>query len=157
MAHDYFVGSVAYPYHLSIGGILLNDRNEVCCHYFKHIEIAGLSATDLYLLMRETIHPNETIEQCLAGDLLAYVGSLITTFPRKGVTIQKTTLYFTARLQEGVSLSRSTQDIEGTSEVCWHSLDFLIEKVKGRQLGGYGIDESEVLERVKSHVESLKR
>lgn len=89
--NNYFIGTKENPYHLSIGGVLKNAEGKICCHYFDHISHPAFGAYDnFYLLMRETIEPGESIEQCLhrglseefgaTAELKSYLGSIVSHF-----------------------------------------------------------------------------
>ncbi len=161
MSHNYFRGTIENPYHISIGAVLVNNEGQVCCHYFKEIDHRQFKdAKDLYLLMRETIEPNETIEEVLHRGLMEefgaeatlnrYLGSIISYFPRKNISIEKTTLYF---LFDFISLEesrRSKDDVEGNSEIRWINPSDLIIKMReqGIRLMRSDLDESAILERL---------
>src|SRR5262245_37707257 len=62
---NHFQRSKEYPFHISIGAILLNKDKKIGCHYFKKIAVPEFGFfEDFYILMRETIEPGETIENC---------------------------------------------------------------------------------------------
>ena len=88
---NYFQGTVENPYHISIGAIVKNDEGKIACHYFKTITHKDIGTMEnIFLLMRETIETNETIESCLTrglleefgmrADLKSYVGSIVSKF-----------------------------------------------------------------------------
>lgn len=162
---NYFQGTVENPYHISIGAIVKNSEGKIACHYFETITYKSIGTMEnIFLLMRETIEINETIESCLArglleefgmkADLKSYVGSIVSKFPIRGtdVFVEKTTLYF---LCDFVSIDESLRkpfDIEATSRIQWLSADDLIMRMK-EQTQRYQRedgDESSVLERVKN-------
>jgi len=165
---NYYQGRIDHPWHLSVGAVVLNERNEVCCHYFKAIKHKSWEETfkDFYTLMRETIEMGETIEQTLhrglmeefgiEGIIRAYVGSINCMFPLKDKQIEKTTLYFLVDLQSFDPTKRSQADQESQSEIQWQSLDFLIPKMKesAKRLKRADADESDILERVKEYLKS---
>lgn len=67
---NYFQGTLDHPYHISIGAVVKNTEGKICCHYFDSLTHKSVGTlTDFILLMRETIEPNETIEQCLMRGL----------------------------------------------------------------------------------------
>lgn len=159
----YFQGTVTHPYHVSIGAVVLNEEGKVCCHYFKSLETKATGTLEnFYLLMRETIEPHESIEDCLArglqeefgitASLETYIGSIVSKFEIKdtGVFVEKTTLYFLCRM---VSIDESTRkegDVEATSTIMWMDPEELIVcmKEQGKRLGREDADESKIVEAI---------
>jgi 8-oxo-dGTP pyrophosphatase MutT (NUDIX family) len=117
---------------------------------------------NFYIPMRETIEPNESVEQCLARGLMeefgieatlrAYLGTIISHYPMlsAGVTIEKTTLYFLCDLVSSDISKRKPDDPESDSEIFWLKPEELIIKMKeqGQRLNRSDIDESPALERL---------
>lgn len=127
---NHFQRSKEYPFHVSIGAIVIDKDKKVACHYFKELDIPALGkAEDLYLLMRETIEPGESIEQCLARGLQEefgakasmrhYIGSIVSRFSlaKEGSTVEKTTLYFLCDLVSFDPSRRKDGDPERGSEI----------------------------------------
>lgn len=163
MPQNYFQGTVKNPYHISIGAVVKNAEGNICCHYFDSITLPSIGTLrDFYLLMRETIEPNETIEQCLSrglleefgitGTLNRYIGSIVSTFEvgNTGVYIQKTTLYFLCDFVSMDESLRKKEDIEASSEIRWVAPLELIAKMKeqGKRLGRSDVDESMIVEHI---------
>jgi len=112
MTTTYFQGNSLHPQHISVGAILVNEKGEVCCHHFFTKDLKGYWADekldDFYILMRETIEPDESLEHALhrglqeefgaTGELVDYVGAIKSTFMHKEVEVEKTTLYFLCKL-----------------------------------------------------------
>lgn len=165
---NYFQGNSSHPQHVSVGAVLVNDKNEVCCHHFdsKKFDFKGYwkdeNIEDFYILMRETVESGETLEAALRrglleefgaeAELVDYIGSIQSHFKSKGVEIEKTTLYFLCKLISQDLNKRSAGDVEFESQVEWRSADFLIPKMK-EQSARYGrtdIDESQILKRLKT-------
>ncbi len=162
----YYQGADEHPWHLSVGAVLVNEKGEVCHHHFTDALIKGYwpdeGLSDFYLLMRETVHPNETLEEAVHRGLLEefgamaeivdYIGSYTSTFEHKGVVIQKTTPYFLCKLLFQDETKRDASDIEGETVLEWHMPDFLIPKMKeqGIRYKRTDVDESEILERLKA-------
>lgn len=165
MSDNYFQGTKDHPYHLSVGAVVMNEKNEVCCHFFDKPAGPGFkygTFENFYLLMRETIEPNESIEQCLERGLQeefgmkakmkSYIGSLDSHWMTKegNIRINKTTLYFLCEPISFITLNRREDDPEKSSSIVWINIRELIEKMKeqGRRLGNVTLDESEILERI---------
>ncbi|MFZ3019977.1 MAG: NUDIX hydrolase [Minisyncoccia bacterium] len=164
--NNYFQGNKKHPQHISVGAILLNDAKEVCIHHFTNPELlkgywTEQGFTDFYLLMRETIEPNQTLEEALhkglmeefgaTAKIMDYVGSIQSHFLDGTTMVEKTTLYFMCKLKKQDTSKRSG-DIESKTELEWQTVDFLIPKMK-EQYEKYkrdDVDESKILERIKS-------
>lgn len=160
---NYFRGTSNHHFHISIGGVVVNDEGKICCHYFKTIQHPYYKDfKDFHLLLRETIEPNESIEACLArglqeefgieAKLESYLGSTISHFPlvsHNHEVIEKTTLYFLCRFISIDESKRAKGDSEATSEIRWFEPRELILKLKeqGIRLGEKDMDESLIVER----------
>lgn len=161
---NYFQGSSTQPYHLSVGAVVMNDKEEICCHYFGK-KVPGSKygdCEDFYLLMRETIEPNESIEEALSrglkeefgmkAELKKYLGTLESYWMSgEDVKINKTTLYFLCKLESFDLKNRKENDPEIFSIVQWVPLKDLIVKMReqGKRFGEYStLDESKILERI---------
>lgn len=160
---NYFQASKTYPYHISVGAVVVNGSGEVCCHYFKKFEHPSFGVgEDFYILMRETIEPNETIERCLArglreefgmeAKLIAYLGAIISHFPliKDGSVAEKATLYFLCEPVSFDVLKRDPADEEASSVIRWVKPEELIPKMKeqSKRLGRIDTDESAILQRL---------
>lgn len=144
----------------------MNAKREICCHHFFTKNLKGYWADEkidnFYLLMRETLEPNESLEQALhrglqeefgaTGEMIDYVGSIKSAFKHKGVDIEKTTLYFLCKLINQDLLKRIGNDIESKSTVEWRTPDYLIPRMKEQAIrfSRTDVDESIILERVKT-------
>lgn len=164
MGSTYFQGNYSHPQHISVGGILMNDGGEICCHHFYTKDLRGYWADekldDFYILMRETIEPNESLEHALhrglweefaaTAELVDYVGSIKSNFKHKEVDVEKTTLYFLCKLINQDISKRSGDDIEKKSIIEWRKPEFLIPLMKNQAIksGRTDVDESDILERV---------
>lgn len=92
MPYSIFSATQSSPYHLSAGAIVINDSGKIGTHHFvSHPEVlkrTGLQ--DMFLLVRETIEPGESLEQAALrgiyeefgakGEVLGYLGSRTTSF-----------------------------------------------------------------------------
>ena len=166
MKPTYFQGNNVHPQHISVGGILLNGKGEICCHHFFTKDLKGYwteeKLDDFYILMRETLEPNESLEEALhrglqeefgaTGEIINYVGSIKSAFKHKGVDIEKTTLYFLCKLISQDLSKRTGDDIESKSNIEWRTPDSLIPRMKEQSMkfGRTDVDESSILEKLKS-------
>jgi hypothetical protein len=165
MVTTYFQGNKDHPQHISVGAVLMNDRSEVCCHHFRTKDLKGYwkdqSLDDFYLLMRETLEPDETLEHALDRGLMEefgataemkdYIGSIQSRFKDNGIEVEKTTLYFLCKTVFQDASKRTGTDIEMNSLVEWQKPGFLIPRMK-KQAEKYGrtdVDESGILEKLK--------
>ena len=159
---NHFQGSTEHPYHISVGGVLQNEKGEIAVHYFKHVSHPEFGeADDFYTLMRETLEEHETLEEALSrglleefgatGNLSSYLGSLVSHFPKHGVSIEKTTLYFLLTCTSIDEKKRLKDDPEIQSEIRWVPPSELIHVMKsqGARIGREDLDESAVIERVR--------
>lgn len=156
---NYFQGSKETPYHISIGAVLRNGEGKIATHYFEYfIHPRVGEAHDFHILMRETVEPGESLEGVLARGLMeefgatatlhSYIGSIVSHFPKGGVSIEKTTLYFLCDLVSINPALRSAEDAEDGSEIQWNEPSYLISKMKEQlvRIGREDLDESKVLE-----------
>ncbi len=155
---NYFIASKKQPYHLSVGAVVFNDKGQICAHYLKDVTVQGRRYEDFYLLMKETLHPGESLEEGahrglmeefgMNADLKDFIGSYQTVIPREDFMFDKTTLYFTAAHETHDESKRSQEDIEGGSVIVWNTPEFFIEKMKeqGKRIGPPA-DESQIVER----------
>lgn len=65
MKYHYFIGQKKNPYHLSVGAVVLNSKKQVYCHHLRGMR----GKKDVYLLMRETVRPNDSLEEALKRGL----------------------------------------------------------------------------------------
>lgn len=168
---NYYGGNKNHPQHISVGAVVFNDKKQICANKIEKEKIIGYLAgyevdkvKDInYLLMRETLHPNETLEQALHRGLLEefgikakmidYIGSIEGHFFHEGVKVQKTTLYFICELiEEDKNLAED--DIEGQSENVWLDIEDLIEKMNEQceNLDRTDLNEGSILERAKKYL-----
>jgi hypothetical protein len=161
----YFQGNSKHPQHVSVGAILVNDKKEVCCHHFFTKDLNGYwkdcGLDDFYLLMRETVKPNEALEHAVhrglmeefgaTGEIVDYVGSMQARFTHEEIEVEKTTLYFLCRFIDQDLSRRNKEDIEGETLLEWRTAEYLIPlmKVQAEKFDREDVDESGILERVK--------
>jgi hypothetical protein len=162
-----FQADIKHRQHLSVGAIIFNDKKEICFHKFKKEDVAPRLLIDnldrdLYLCMSESLEMGETLEEAvhrglqeefgITADIIGYAGSVVAKYqgPETGKIMEKTTIYFVCNL---ISQDESLREdgIEGSTEVFWKPIDFLIEKSHNQGTGTNfeTFDESAILERVK--------
>jgi hypothetical protein len=159
---NYFQRNKKSPYHISIGVVLMNKKKEICTMYLKEYSNTAIKTIkDFHSLVRETLEPNETIEQCINRGLMeelgatakinSFLGSMVAITPQEDYMFQKTTLYFLCDLISIDTSKRSKEDKEIGAEICWTPLGELILKMKGqgKRLNRDDLDEGVILERIK--------
>jgi len=156
MSTNYYRGVEDKPYHLSVGAVLMNDQGQVACHHFEKIR----GYEDIYILMRETMEPGESIDEALARGLMeefgatakirTFLGSTVVDVTDSPTPFEKTTLYFVCDLIEMDNAKRLTDDPEAGSTVMWKEIPELqdLMKAQGKRYDLSDIDESEVLDRL---------
>jgi len=152
---NYFRGEVGTPYHLSIGAVVFNDKSEILTHYFKRSSLHDLD--DIYILMRETLLPNETLEEAVKRGLKeefgviakmeSFIGSLVSHFPGAKEEVEKTTGYFLCQYVTDITGGRAVIDEESTSELQWLQPEELANKMRkqGERTGRSDLDESKIV------------
>lgn len=157
-------GSKEYPYHISIGAVLVNGEGKVCAHYFDQLQIGSRQAKDFHILMRETPELGESIMETLerglneefgaTATIRHFIGSITAKIENVDTLKEKTTLYFLCDVVTQDITQRKDVDAESSSQVGWYDPDFLISKMKrqGRETGYEDIDESAILKRAKQYL-----
>ncbi|MBI3572217.1 NUDIX domain-containing protein [Candidatus Kaiserbacteria bacterium] len=166
---NYFQGGKEHPQHISVGAVMRNADSLIRVHHFPKDVTKGfwksIGVTDLYILMRETLEPNETLEAALARGLAEefnavatlddYLGAIISTpyderTPGERFPFEKTTLYFLCTYEKDAGVRRDMSDAEGQSILEWQSADFLIPimKTQRERFARDDVDESAILERL---------
>ncbi|MEX2405651.1 MAG: NUDIX domain-containing protein [Candidatus Paceibacterota bacterium] len=161
-----FSGAKEYPFHLSIGALLVNDIGEICCHFYPEgLPYESGNEGELYLLMRETPHEGESIEDVVhrgiyeefgaKGKITHYLGTVNSWFPgvTTGITIHKTTLYFLTKLDHIDLSKRDYDDVESTSTIMWIEPEELkdIFIKQGKRFKRTDLDESKIVENYIKH------
>lgn len=146
-------GTKENPYHLSVAAVLFNEEGKV----------AVIRKRDNYFcLPRETIYADETLIQGLKRGLgeevgvdcvvKRYLGSLVNHFDRAdGTDIEKTTLYFEAKLINS-SYDRTPENDEVSDEVFWVSPDEAVKLIEGSShIEGGKNEECLIIPRAQGH------
>lgn len=160
-------GNSNHPYHVSVGALVYNDKKEILCHYFDQNPKVGYfqenNLRNFYILMRETMEPNESLESTLSrglleefgvmGEIITYIGSIQSHFTHKAVSVEKTTLYFLVKLIS-IDESKREKKEEGTSTLEWQRADYLIPKMKEQtvRFSRTDLDESAIIERAQKFI-----
>lgn len=168
MNKNIFQSSKEFPFHISVGAILTNTSGLICTHFYKKSDLPWESEgkSDLYLLMRETMHPHETIETAIKrglmeefgakGEIKSYIGSIKSTFPLHGgeTMVEKTTLYFHVEMTDFNPVLRDKDEIESKSEILWIKPEELLGLFteQGKKYERDDIDESKVIENYLKYV-----
>lgn len=163
MSTNIFQASKQFPFHISVGAVLTNSDGLICCHYYKKADlpIESEGKSDLYLLMRETLQPEETLEAAMTrglreefgatGELKSYLGSIVSTFPLRisKVPVQKTTLYFHVAVTTFQPTERDKDEVESKSEIQWLVPEVLQDVfiTQGKKYDRSDLDESIIIER----------
>jgi len=157
-----FSGKKEYPFHLSIGAVLVNERGQIACHFFKkqQLDFESEGRSDLYLLMRETPQDNESILDTInrglleefgaKGEVVHFIGAINAWFPgvTTGIKIHKTTLYFLVHLSDIDPSKREPNAVESRSDILWFEPEELINlfKEQGSKYERTDLDESKIIE-----------
>ena len=154
--------SVESPTHISVAAVFRNNDRKILCHFFKKEDLPDESEgkSDLYLLMRESLHLEESLESAVArglmeeygaeGNIVDFLGTIVSHFPSSdnySITIEKTVLYF---LVDFVSLDESKREVgavESRSQLLWLTPEDLLEKnvTQSARYSRTDIDDSKII------------
>ena len=147
-----YKGTKEYPFHISVGVVLLNDKNEVACHFYGEQKIRNYPK-NFYTLLHESPEVGESLEDTvmrgfkeeysMTGSIEHFIGTLVTFFDLDGAKVERTVPYFLCKL---ISIQeRNLADPEAISEIRWMNIDELISimATEGED------DESKILKDVK--------
>lgn len=162
MPSNIFQANKNIPFHVAVGAVLTDKDGKICCHFFNKGELdqepEGIS--DLYLLMRETLHAGESLSDAIERGLLEefgakgeighFLGAINAWFPgvTTGIKIYKTTLYFFVHLIELDVNLREQGAAESRSELRWMEPEALITlfREQGAKYDRTDLDESDIIE-----------
>lgn len=162
-----YKNSKEFPYHISVGAVLLRDDGAVAYQYFSKETILKITNIDrdIYTLMRETIEEEkgETILEALhrgldeefgvKGTVRGYLGSLETHVINETKIhpedFKKTTLYFLVDILPDQTLRTLSSDTGVTFTNGWMEPGRLIEFMDKQSEGLVRTDlsESEIIKR----------
>lgn len=132
--------------HLSVGAVILNDKQEVLVHKLERIG-------NKFFLPKKTHSNNLTLEQTLDRvenevgyriKPIKYLGSRQSTFPSEnGIPVEKTTLYFLCQIIQ--QTQRDPNDRDNDSELLWVEKTKLISTMQEQGRDANDLDESIIL------------
>ena len=155
-----FQHSPEAPFHISVGAVVVNAEGKILAHKITKQNIpAEISEKmedmpEVYILMRESLENDETLEQAVhrgireefgvEGEIKKYLGSIQVFIPQEA--FEKTTLYFHVALTH--IGERPTNDAESYSDIEWIAPDTLLQKMKsqGEKTTRGDLDESKIIE-----------
>jgi ADP-ribose pyrophosphatase YjhB (NUDIX family) len=135
--------STESPTHISVAALLRNSEGNILCHFFKKEDLPHESEgkSDLYLLMRESLHLGESLEDAVhrglmeeygaEGNVVDFLGTIVSHFPSSQdptVTIEKTVLYFLVDYISQDESKREEGAVESRSKLLWLTPADLLEK-----------------------------
>jgi hypothetical protein len=149
------------PFHVSVGALVVNDEGKIRVHHATKektkeqylLKLGGLP--EVYLLMRETLQDNESLEDAvnrgvyeefgIKGQIKKYLGAIQGLIQEDG-GFEKTTLYFLVEMTE--QLPRPDVDEESHTDLEWREPEELITimQKQGRDSDHGGLDESKIVE-----------
>ncbi len=162
---DLFKHSVENPFHISVGVLLINSEGRILVHHYQRSKMPERylmwfeQLDDLYILMRESLENNESLEQAIhrglseefgaRGEIKRYIGSIQAIFPNaQQQPVEKTTLYFQVLLSESGSHERHLDGVESLSDLEWCEPQELLSKLKIQRdsLKRTDMDETKIVE-----------
>lgn len=154
--------SIHSPTHISVAALMRNSEGQALCHYFQKEDLPHESEgkSNLYLLMRESLHLGESLEAAVArglmeeygatGTIVDFLGTIISHFPSsddKQITIEKTVLYFLVDFILIDETLREAGAVESRSQLLWLAPSDLLEKnmTQGALYSRTDIDDSKII------------
>lgn len=145
------------PYHLSVVVVPTDDAGNVACHYYprKGWRNTRESWEDVFLLLSETVEPDETLADAVSrglreelsaqGEPEVFLGSHSVSVPSRWGTYQKTLLFFRVRVRSG----RAMRSKELGAKVILLPPDELLIRMRAQRARGIGggVDGLEAIER----------
>jgi len=140
--NNFYKHDLPQPFHVSVGGILFNEKYEICVHHFFKKDVPEVShflmdyLDEAYHLMRESLEGNESLQDAVVRGMMEefgvevavdkYLGSKIDiiTGPDQ-MPFEKLTIYHSAKFtSQG---ERKFFDIESKSKMEWYSPQDLLK------------------------------
>jgi len=144
-----FIGTPEDPFHMSVGVVLLNEKNEVIVHKYDLESNEALRSTikrsvgvseriQFYSIMTETPEDGETLMETAerglieefgaSGDFMHYLGTTVGTFKRFGsdILIEKAAPFFLYKMTSLDESKRDPNSMESKSEIVAVEMDALI-------------------------------
>lgn len=166
ISESLFKASKKFPYHLSVGAVVLSVDNKIVCEkYGEDVveKITGLKK-EAVTLMRETLENGESAEGCLRRGLLeelnlneyeimGFLGSIESYIEEKMDKIfTKTTVYFLIKSKSTLLKGGSDDGVE--FEIAAYDIDELINIMKKQKIifNREDLDESKILQRAKVYL-----
>ncbi len=121
MYTNLFIPQENFPYHISIGQIIINNNNE----------IALIKRKDYYTIPKETPNVEESIVDTLRRgakeeigvdvEPIKYIGRIASVYTRDGLNVEKTTVIFASKVT-GIS-ERQPEEYELNDEIVWINMN----------------------------------
>ena len=163
--------SLQSPTHISVAAVLRNTEGKILVHFFQKEDLPHESEgkSDLYLLMRESLHLNESLEDAVArglleeygatGTVVDFLGTIVSHFPSSDdnlVTVEKTVLYFLVDFILIDETKREAGAVESRSQLLWLTPHDLLEKnmTQAARYSRTDIDDSKIISDYIAHYES---
>ena len=154
--------SVESPTHISVAAAVRNTEGKFLCHFFKKEDLPDESEGkgDLYLLMRESLHLGEPLEEAVMrglieeygaeGRIIDFLGTIVSHFPSSddtSVVIEKTVLYFLVDYISQDDSKREEGAVESRSQLLWLTPEDLLEKnqMQASRYSRTDIDDSKII------------
>jgi hypothetical protein len=154
--------SIQSPTHISVAALLRNVQGEILTHWFKKEDLPDESEGrgDLYLVMRESLHRDESLEAAVQrglmeeygarGTIVDFLGTIVSHFPSsddKAVAIEKAVLYFLVEYLAHDETKREAGAVESRSQLLWLKPEILLEKnvTQAARYSRTDIDDSKVI------------
>ena len=160
----FYQHTLPQPYHLSVGGVLFNDKYEICIHHFykkdfpEHLHFLADYQDEIWHLMRESIEGNEPLQDAVLrgmkeefgadGVVDKFLGAKIDiiTVPNQE-SFEKLTVYHSVRLT-GLG-DRPNIDVESSSEMEWYTPESALEiyRIQATKTNRPELNEAVIIER----------
>lgn len=160
---NYFQYSQDSPFHLSAGALVYSEQGKILTHVFGAEVKENPFDRDIYILIRETIERQESVEAAIHRGIREETGGEATIVNYLGAVtgkarrfldnpedvFEKTTLYFAMKSVRWQPGQRDGNDAEAASDLQWHEPKELIPimKQQGEFTDSEDLDESVIVQR----------